>query len=261
MPKDQYSRITQYTTLVDYPIVFSLIIVTLLAIIISLVVYFKVRNIKEDEVPLSSIAIIAEGYYNFVNNTFEEVSEKKLPKAAPLIFSIFTFIVLGNIIQIVGFEGIATSYTIPLFLAFISWIGIYIIGLSYQKHRFFLRYVKQPLDLIGQFTPLLTLSLRMFGNIIGGTTMVLLGYQFFGWIGTMILGESTTISFFMKFMFAPIFTPFLHLYFDIFGSIIQAYVFMMITTISWTLEVSEATEMTNHKEKAVNIQKNQAAIY
>lgn len=261
MPSNQYSRIINYTTLVDYPIVFSLVVVALLAIIISLVVYFKVRNIKEDEAPSSSIVILAEGYYNFVNNTFEEVSEKKLPKAAPLIFSLFTFIVLGNIIQIVGFEGIATSYTIPLFLAFISWIGIYIIGITYQKHRFFLKFVKQPLDLIGQFTPLLTLSLRMFGNIIGGTTMVLLGYQLFGWFGVMLLGEGTRISFFMKFMLAPIFTPFLHLYFDIFGSIIQAYVFMMITTISWTLEVSEASEMTSHKESAAKIQKKHAAIY
>ncbi|UWV83037.1 hypothetical protein [Mycoplasmopsis cynos] len=49
------------------------------------------------------------------------------------------------------------------------------------------------------------------------------------------------------YFFGLIITPFLHFYFDLFGSVIQALVFSLLTTVYWVME-AESTK----KKKKVN---------
>ncbi|UUD37294.1 F0F1 ATP synthase subunit A [Mycoplasmopsis californica] len=242
---------------VDYPMIVTLCFIVIAAIAISLVVFFKVRNIKPHEAP-KGVALIAEQYFVVVSNTYDDVSHKKIPKLAPYIFSLATFLLLGNIVGLIGLEAVSTSYTIPLFLAFISWFGIYVIGLLFQKWRFFKRYLN-PTQIIGDFAPLITLSFRMFGNIIGGSTILLLFYSFIGWITSLIPGLNSTP--YLRYILAPVFTSILHLYFDLFGAIIQTYVFVMITAISWATEAQSVEKKIKQKKAVAVSKKAAAAIY
>ncbi|TNK90607.1 F0F1 ATP synthase subunit A, partial [Mycoplasmopsis pullorum] len=106
---------------------------------------------------------------------------------------------------------------------------------------------KNPIDFIGQFSPLISISFRIFGNIIGGSTIMYLIYYLLGYVWQITFHTSTPFHF-----FAPVITPLLHLYFDVFGAFIQAYVFTILTIIYWINEVEEETpkaKKTNKKSK------------
>ncbi|WP_051599966.1 F0F1 ATP synthase subunit A [Mycoplasma elephantis] len=242
---------------VDYPMIVSLCFVVIVCAIISICVFVKVRNIKPHQAP-KGLALIAEQYYLTVVNTYDDVSSNKLPIVKPYIFSLATFLLLGNIVGLIGLEAVSTSFTIPLFFAFISWFGIYVVGIIFQKWRFIKRYMN-PTQVLGDFAPLISLSFRMFGNIIGGTTILLLFYSFIGWITSFIPVINSSI--YTKYILAPLFTPFLHLYFDLFGGLIQAYVFLMITSISWASEVETVQKKIKQKKPVAISSKAAAAIY
>lgn len=242
---------------VDYPILLTLSLVVIAVIVISIGVFNSVKKIKPNQAP-KGLALVAEQYFVAIDKNYDDISESRLPIFAPYIFSIVTFLLLGNLVGLVGLEALATSYTIPLFLAFISWFGIYAIGIFFQKWHFFKRYIN-PIEIVGSFSPLISLSFRMFGNIIGGATVLLLFYTFMGWIGSLIPKWNSTP--YIHYLLAPIFTPILHMYFDLFGAVIQTYVFAMITTLYWTLEAETVTKKTKNKKSAVIKNKQTAAIY
>ena len=210
------------------PQIFSLALVVLILIVIAIVVYVKVKKQKPNVAP-SGVAYFAEQYAMGINNLFENTTGGKLSKSEPYIFTLFSFLIVGNLISLVGVSPITSSYSVTLTLAIVSWIGIYVVGIMYRKIKYFKKYLN-PIEIIGQFTPLISLSFRIFGNIIGGTTILYFLYlttsTIWGYIP--IIGEFNLLG--------PIIAPPLHLYFDIFSGIIQAFVFALLTMIYWAIE-------------------------
>lgn len=211
----------------------SLIVVVLICLIVSLIVYIKLKhNFKKDKAP-KGIVFVMEGYVNYVDDLYDNTSDGKLPKMKFYIFGLATFLFVGNLLGLIGLEPIATSYSVALTCGLITFIGIYVIGFIYQKFRFFKRYIN-PIEIIGQFSPLISITFRIFGNLIGGGLILFLIYYFFGWVWTKIPGQTTAWP-----LLAPLVTPFLHMYFDIFSVFIQTLVFCSLTTIWWSREVED----------------------
>ncbi|WP_128008525.1 F0F1 ATP synthase subunit A [Mycoplasma sp. ATU-Cv-508] len=121
-----------------------------------------------------------------MDNLYRDVAGNKLERPAPYIFTLLTFLVFGNLISLVGVPAVSTSYSVTLTLALVSWMGVYVVGIVYKRWRFWLRFLSNPLELIGQFAPLISLSFRLFGNIIGGSIILYLLYYMTGWIWQMI---------------------------------------------------------------------------
>ena len=69
-----------------------------------------------------------------------------------------------------------------------------------------------PINLIGEFAVPLSLSLRLFGNVMSGTVLMGLIYD---------LLKPFTVAY----------PALLHAYFDLFSGCIQAYVFCMLTMV------------------------------
>ena len=69
-----------------------------------------------------------------------------------------------------------------------------------------------PINLIGYVAVPISLSLRLFANVLSGTVMMALIYGLLGW-------------------FATIWPAGLHVYFDLFSGAIQTYVFCMLTMV------------------------------
>ncbi|MFQ6847409.1 MAG: F0F1 ATP synthase subunit A [Clostridium perfringens] len=80
-----------------------------------------------------------------------------------------------------------------------------------------------PLNIIGESEAYI-LSFRPFGNILGGAVIMALLYQFLGWLSTLIPGISIPIGQ----LVIPV--P-LHLYFDLFAGVLQAFIFIMLTMV------------------------------
>lgn len=47
------------------------------------------------------------------------------------------YIGIGNLMSVVGFESLATAYTVPLSMGLVTFLGIYYFGIKYQKLVYF----------------------------------------------------------------------------------------------------------------------------
>lgn len=213
------------------PQIFSLTLVTLILVIFAIVIYKKVKKQQPDKAP-DGFLLITEQYVMGVNNLFKDTTGGSIKKPEPYIFTLLTFLILSNLMGLLGLEPPSTSYSVTLTLALISWIGIYVVGLMYQKLHFFKKYMN-PAELIGQFAPLISLSFRLFGNMIGGAAIMYLIYSVTGalWEKIPVIGELNLLG--------SILAPAFHFYFDMFDGLIQAFVFSLLTMVYWTLEASE----------------------
>jgi F-type H+-transporting ATPase subunit a len=96
-----------------------LIYVVVVISILSIVVYFKVKKIKPDESP-KGIVLIAEQYVGVFQSEFAATTEGRIDRVAPYIFTLVTFMIVGNTSGFLALEPIATSYSVPLILAIVS---------------------------------------------------------------------------------------------------------------------------------------------
>ena len=113
-------------------------------------------------------------------------------------------------------NSLATKNTLSL--ALITFVLIHYNGFKYEKAghvtKLFQPVLLTPINIIGEIATPLSMSLRLFGNVLSGTVMMGLIYgllpkllQLFIW---------------------PVFGA-LHAYFDVFSGAIQTYVFCMLT--------------------------------
>ncbi|BAW18030.1 F0F1 ATP synthase subunit A [Mycoplasmopsis bovigenitalium] len=227
----------------NQPQLLSLFVTILIIFIISLVVFIKIKKeSKPDKAPSKTI-LVAETYVQLIDNNYDDVSGGKLPSARFYIFSVTTFLLVGNMLGLIGIDPIASSYSVTLTLGAITFFGIYVIGIWFQKWYFFLRYVKNPTEFLGQFSPLISLGLRMFGNIIGGAVIMASTYYAGGWLWGLIFPGP------QLYFFSVILTPWMHLFFDVFGAAVQALIFTVLTTIYWTNEVDNNLPEKHNKSK------------
>lgn len=87
-----------------------------------------------------------------------------------------------------------------------------------------------PMNIIGKFSTMISMSLRLFGNITCGGIMMQLIY-----LGAQLLSNKIASWFGaagsgFNFM-APVLTPLLHAYFDLFSGFIQTLVFVTLTMV------------------------------
>lgn len=136
---------------------------------------------------------------------------------ANYIGTLFTFILVCNISGIFGLRAPTADYGTTLCLALITFFLIHITGFRYQKMghitSLFKPLLLSPINIIGELATPLSMSLRLFGNVLSGT--VLMG---------LIYGLLPKIALW----FWP---GALHIYFDVFSGCIQTYVFCMLTMV------------------------------
>jgi F-type H+-transporting ATPase subunit a len=88
------------------------------------------------------------------------------------------------------------------------------------------------------WAPLLSLSLRLFGNAVAGGTLMSLVYTAFSSLGDTVITAANE-SLHLGSFFAPLITPILHAYFDLMSGFIQVTVFISLTTILVGQEIPE----------------------
>ena len=135
----------------------------------------------------------------------------------PYLTTVLIYIGFANIIGIFGFKSPTKDLTITMTLALMSIIlveyaGIYQHGIKKWAKKTFLN----PINILDLITRPLSLCMRLFGNVLGAFVIMEL----------------------IK-MVIPVFFPAVFcLYFDLFDGLLQAYVFVFLTS----LYISEAVE-------------------
>lgn len=146
----------------------------------------------------------------------EGVMGKNAPAFANYIGTIFIFIFLSNISGLFGLRPPTADYGVTLPLGVMTFVTIHFNKFRHQKVKGVIKGLCEPwvfwapINIIGDVAVPISLSLRLFANVLSGTVMMALVYALLSRI-------------------AIIWPAALHVYFDLFSGAIQTYVFCMLT--------------------------------
>jgi F-type H+-transporting ATPase subunit a len=193
----------------------------------ALIIIFMLRATSRKLLIPSRTQVIAESIYNFINNLIEGSIGHEGKKFFPLIFSLFTFILLCNCLGMTPYSFTSTSQiAVTLSLALICFftITVYAIirnGIGGFIHMFLPSGVPlwmAPLIFIIEFFSFLirpvTLSVRLFANMVAGHVLL-----------KVIAGFVISLGLFGIFplAFSVIMTGF-----ELFVAVLQAYIFAIL---------------------------------
>lgn len=194
----------------------AMFFVILSILIFALFANKAIKNANPEEVPgpfLNFVELVVETLGNMVNGS---MGKEKAAKFMNYVSALFIFILACNLSGLMGLRPPTADYGVTFPLALITWIMIQYNGFKYQKwgkikglfEPIFLFF---PMNLISEFSTPISMSLRLFGNILSGTVMMGLLYGLLPKILVLVWPAA------------------LHLYLDVFAGCIQTYVFCMLT--------------------------------
>lgn len=169
-----------------------------------------------------------------VSSTVESILGKEWQKFVPLLGGTFFFILLANLIGLVpGFAppteqmNMTLSIALIIFVAF-NYVGLKYGGIYYIKHLFgpvlFLAPLMFVIELIGLMVRPVSLSLRLFGNIMGDHLV----FKVFSTLMRDVLNAP----------WVPI--PAVMLLFGLLVACMQAFIFTTLSTVYFRLSLDTA---------------------
>lgn len=193
----------------------SICIVSLLLIIFMICAN---RCIKKATMIPSGFQNVIEIIVDMLDNMVDGIMGKEGKRFKNYISVLFMFLLFANISGLFGLRPPTADYSVTFPLGVITFLLIHINGIKKNKVKHFTAlfeptFILFPINLIGEVAVPLSLSLRLFGNVMSGTVMMGLIYG--------LLPKAITVV-----IPAP-----LHIYFDIFSGAIQSYVFCMLTMV------------------------------
>ncbi len=158
----------------------------------------------------------------------DNMGRKLAPVFRNYVSALFLLILTCNLSGLFGLRPPTADYGVTLPLALITFIMIQYQGFKWQKmgkikglfEPFFLFL---PVNIISEFATPISMSLRLFANILSGTMMM-----------ALIYGLMQKI--------AIIWPAALHAYLDVFSGCLQAYVFAMLTMVFISNAAGEAAQ-------------------
>ncbi|MDN6161590.1 MAG: F0F1 ATP synthase subunit A [Atopostipes sp.] len=199
-------------------------------------------NLDPDEKPNRLVAAVI-AYVKFIRDyTISSMGKRYGKVFSAYIGSVFIYLLVSNTSGLFGLTAPTTNLSVTLLLALITFVSIQVV--KFRENGvggYFKSYIEpMPLFLIpnvfSEISPLISLSLRLFGNILSGSVIMSLLYMFTGWL-------SDFIPVIGGFDFAGVvLAPALHLYFDLFAGFLQAFLFISLSIIFIGMEAPRENE-------------------
>ncbi len=235
------------------PQVVTICIVFVIIVALAIWANISIRKTKTTKAP-NGMAFVAEWCVMSVDSLVKSITGKHLKAIRPYIFTLLCFIMISNLLGLFGLDGPTSAYSVTGTLGFITFIGIYVVGIMHHKWKFFLKFVKNPVEIIGQFAPFISISFRLFGNILSGSMLLLAFYSFTGFVWSKLLHVGPDSILGQLNILGSLTAPPLHFYSDLFDGVVQAFVFAILTTAYWAMETgSDETHKKTKTKKSKNI--------
>ena len=223
------------------PEIISSLFVVGIILILCIIIAIRARFTDPLKKP-KGLMFLAETGVNFFDKLVSEMMGIHFKGYGGFIMAIAVYLFLSFIFGLTGLPSPVTNLAVPLTLALISFILIHANGLKFQKVKYFKRYIEPfpvmlPVNLISMWAPLLSMTLRLFGNALAGWTLMSIVYYALGRLSGMIF--SFMDSAWNQVFIAPFITPVLHAYFDLFSALIQTVIFIFLTMINVANEYPE----------------------
>lgn len=219
-------------------VIVSIIILTVVLSVLFISVGRKLKNLNPNEVPKGLTRNLIFYVESLNNYTVENMGEKHGKTMAAYIGSAFTFILLANMLGLLGLETPTSSLSVTLVFAIVSFVLIQRASIKSNGFKGYIKGFFQPVFLFfipnffGAIAPLISLSLRLFGNVLSGTVIMTLVYTFAAWVSSFLTGAGFN-------WFGVIIAPVLHLYFDLISAFLQAFIFVSLTQILIAVEYQD----------------------
>jgi F-type H+-transporting ATPase subunit a len=210
------------------------LITMLIICILSVIIYFVFRK-KDPTKPDHGFTMIVESAIEKVQNLVVETMGKKYEGFSGYILALSLYIFICFFLGITGLPNALTRLEIPLSIGIITFVMIHAAAVRKNKWRYYQRFTSPlavflPINLMSMWAPLLSITLRLFGNALSGYVIMSMLYYYLELLSTVIFG-SFMFEGLSSIWLAPFITPWFHLYFDLFAGAIQTLVFVMLTMI------------------------------
>ncbi len=155
--------------------------------------------------------------------TADALDKKQAKTYGPLICALFLFLLISNWLGIVPhLEEPTKDLNTPLGLGLMGFAIAHYAAIktkgfkAYAKEYFQPIFFMMPLNVIGELAKIVSISFRLFGNIMGGSIIILV------------------VSYLT---FSLVLPPFLYAFFGLFVGTVQAFVFTMLTIVYISVQV------------------------
>jgi F-type H+-transporting ATPase subunit a len=207
-----------YKITINLEVIIMTWIVFVLLIVLGLFASYKRKILPRP------IQALGELIISLLYGLTEDALGKELAKTyAPLICALFMFLLLSNWLGIIPHleeptKDLNTTFGLGIMGFFIAhYAGIKSKGFkAYIKEYFQPIFFMMPLNVIGELAKIVSISFRLFGNIMGGSIIILV-------ISHLI--------------YSLVLPPLLYGFFGLFVGTIQAFVFTMLTIVYISVQV------------------------
>ena len=200
----------------------------LVAVVLAIAVF--VIGMRQRALVPGRLQSVAELGYEFIANMVRDNVGSAGKKYFPFIFTLFVFILFCNVLGMVPYSFTPTSHIVVTFaMAFVVFLGVTVIGFARHGLHFFSFFVPKgvpwalvPLlvliEVISYFIRPVSLSVRLFANMLAGHTMLKV---FGGFVVAMgLIGGWAPLAFIVALTGLELLIAFL-----------QAYVFAILTCL------------------------------
>lgn len=216
----------------------TVILMSLLGL--TLIFFISMFQRSDDEtldlIPKRRQSILEIFYLSMLSLVVDNIKDKVSQKFFPLVFSLFIFILTLNLIGLVPYSFTVTSHLIVTFFISLSiFIGINIICARKHGVRMFalflpsgtsvlLAFLLVPIELISYIFKPVSLSIRLFANMMAGHTLlkVIVGFAY------ALMGNKGVL-FLMQYFPLLILIPLFGLEFGV--ALIQSFVYSILICI------------------------------
>ena len=188
----------------------------IMAVLIAFAIFVRIKLNSFSEKPKgfqNVVEFIVEIFNGYVIGTVGQ----KLSYLAPWFFTVFLFVGIANISGLIpGMRPPTADWTATFPLAFVTFLLIHGMALKYQAKEhirglFQPVFLFFPINVMGELAKPISLSFRLFGNVLGGVILLSVIYE----LAPLVLRLPLPIV--------------LHAYFDLAMGLLHAYVFVTLS--------------------------------
>jgi F-type H+-transporting ATPase subunit a len=179
---------------------------------------------------------LGEASYDFIQGMVTEQVGDEGKKYFPFVFAIFMFVLFGNLLGMLPYAFTFTSHiAVTLTLAVIVFVTVTVIALMRHGMHFFSYFFPEgapvwlapiiiPVEVISYFSRVVSLSVRLFANMVAGHVMLKVFATF-----VVLLGSLGAVGPFVAVL--PLSVNIALVGFEFLVAFLQAYVFAILTSI------------------------------
>ena len=207
-----------------HDITINLEVVLMTWIVFAILVVVGILSTRKRGIFPRSMQMFGELFVNQFYDLTEDALDREMAKTyGPLICALFMFLVLANWLGIIPhLEEPTKDLNTPLSLGLMGFAIAHYAGIktkgfkAYAKEYLEPMFFMMPLNVIGELAKIVSISFRLFGNIMGGSIIIL------------VVSHLT---------YSIVLPPLLNAFFGLFVGTIQAFVFTMLTVVYISVQV------------------------